>query len=227
MKKIILSIALLVTISTAFTQNVGIGTTVPNPSAALEIKADSKGLLIPRVALTGNTDVTTVPSAATSLLVYNTATAGAAATAVTPGFYYWNSNNWLRLSPGSSGSSGGWSLNGNSGTNATNFIGTTDITPVRFRINNSPAGYMDLGGGTFFGLAAGMNNSGLSNAGFGGNALANNSTGKSNTAFGNTALPNNTTGNNNTAVGFHSSFFNTLGFSTRTIIIQGGITYCY
>ena len=63
---------------------VGIGTTTPAVSAQLEISSTSKGFLIPRVALTGTTDVVTISSPATSLLVYNTTVN----LYLTPGFYY-------------------------------------------------------------------------------------------------------------------------------------------
>jgi uncharacterized protein (TIGR02145 family) len=63
---------------------VGIGTTTPAASAQLEISSTSKGLLIPRVALTGTTDAVTISSPATSLLVYNTTVNSY----VTPGYYY-------------------------------------------------------------------------------------------------------------------------------------------
>jgi hypothetical protein len=69
-------------------QGIGISsaTIVPDPSSMLEIQASDKGLLIPRVALTGTGDVATIASPATSLLVYNTATAGD----VVEGYYYWD-----------------------------------------------------------------------------------------------------------------------------------------
>lgn len=58
---------------------------LPNPSAMLDVKNPNKGLLIPRVTLTGTTNVATIPSPATSLMVYNTTAAGAGGTAVIPG----------------------------------------------------------------------------------------------------------------------------------------------
>lgn len=69
-----------------FSQNVGINTTGANPnaSAMLDIESSNKGLLIPRIALTSTSDATTIPSPATSLLVYNTTTTGG----MTEGFYY-------------------------------------------------------------------------------------------------------------------------------------------
>ncbi|KQS26781.1 hypothetical protein ASG33_19705 [Dyadobacter sp. Leaf189] len=61
--------ALLATAS--FGQGVGINTTTPDPSAALDVQATDKGILIPRVSLQSVSDNTTVPTPATGLLVYN------------------------------------------------------------------------------------------------------------------------------------------------------------
>src|ERR1700738_3368559 len=80
---------------------VGIGTLTPNTSAMLDVSSTNKGLLIPRVALTGTTDVVTIPTPAVSLLVYNTATNGAGSTAVRPGYYYWNGTGWVVFISGS------------------------------------------------------------------------------------------------------------------------------
>ena len=112
----------------SFAQSVGINNdgSAPHASAMLDVRHPNKGLLVPRVTLTGTGDAVTIPSPATSLLVYNTATSGAGATAVTPGYYYWNGSAWLRLSTGpGAGSTEPWSLTGNAGTvDGTNFIGT-------------------------------------------------------------------------------------------------------
>jgi len=108
-------------------QNVGISTNgaTPNASAMLDVSSTDKGVLIPRVALSAtNSNSPIGASITTSLLVYNTATAGTAPNNVLPGFYYWDGSMWISF-----GGSGGkdWSLTGNSGTTAgTNFIGTTD-----------------------------------------------------------------------------------------------------
>lgn len=84
-KHVITGILLLAS-TFSYAQNVGINATgtAPDASAMLDVSATNKGLLIPRIALTGTTDATTIASPATSLLVYNTATAGS----VTPGYYY-------------------------------------------------------------------------------------------------------------------------------------------
>jgi len=114
-------------------QSVGIGTATPHPSARLHISDNARGLLIPNVALTATNVATPVTSPATSLLVYNTATAGTGATAVTPGFYYWDGSQWVRLADGGKA----WLLTGNAGTDpAVNFLGTTDNNPLRIRVNN-------------------------------------------------------------------------------------------
>jgi hypothetical protein len=122
-----------------YAQAIGIGSTAftPDPSAMLEIRADNKGLLIPLVALTGPTDATTIPNPATSLLVYNTNTAGG----LTPGYYYNAgtpaSPNWVPLLNGSSPSDV-WLTLGNAGTNpSTHFVGTTDNEDLVFRTNNT------------------------------------------------------------------------------------------
>ena len=67
MKKVLFLIIILIN----FVSNaqVGIGTTSPHPSAALEIETTNKGFLAPRVALTSNSDVTTIASPATGLMI--------------------------------------------------------------------------------------------------------------------------------------------------------------
>ena len=55
---------------------------------------------------------------ATSLLIYNTATAGAGKTAVTPGFYFYNGLAWSPLITSGAPAAGGWLTTGNAGTNA-------------------------------------------------------------------------------------------------------------
>ncbi|MBA6154215.1 hypothetical protein H3Z82_15925, partial [Gelidibacter gilvus] len=92
MKKLLL-LLILITGNFLFAQ-VGIGTDMPNPSTQLEIKSSNRGILIPQVPLTGNTDQTTITAGnLESLLVYNT---NSNAT-LTPGYYYWYQGSWNRL----------------------------------------------------------------------------------------------------------------------------------
>ena len=83
---LILALVVLLISNQSIAQNVGIGSTsfTPNTSAGLEIQFNNKGLLVPRIALTGVNDLTTIPSPATSLLVFNT-TVGSGLVA---GYYY-------------------------------------------------------------------------------------------------------------------------------------------
>ena len=123
-------------------QNIGINSTgaSPNSSAALDIDMNNKGLLIPRVALTGTGDNTTISSAATSLLIYNTATAGSSPTNVVPGYYWWNGSSWIPLGTNNTAASLAWSTTGNTGTTAgTNFIGTTDAVDWIVKTTNTQA----------------------------------------------------------------------------------------
>jgi Chaperone of endosialidase len=138
MKKLFLLIAILIASQFLTAQNVGINSTgaVPNASAMLDITSNNMGLLVPRLALTATNNAAPVAAPATSLLVYNTATAGVAPNNVTPGYYYWNGTAWVRFFTGNQ--SDDWTLLGNAGTNpATNFIGTTDNQNFVVRTNNT------------------------------------------------------------------------------------------
>src|SRR5690606_18008302 len=107
---------------------VGIGTTDPNPNALLDIDASTTpgGLLLPRMALTGTTSFAPMSANVEGMVVYNTATAGIAPNNVTPGYYYNDGSQWVRVADASTPSND-WSRSGNSGTTAgTNFLGTTD-----------------------------------------------------------------------------------------------------
>jgi hypothetical protein len=128
MKHIFLLVSTLIG-TQVFAQNVGINATgaAPVSSAALDVDMANKGILIPRVALTTTAAFAPVTgTATTSLLVYNTATAGAGATAVTPGYYYWDGAQWVRMIGGTNSywrvgtSAADVNQNG-----ATRFIGTT------------------------------------------------------------------------------------------------------
>lgn len=106
MKKysILYTVALLFLFNLSFSQ-VGIGTSTPNTVAALDLDVSAatskKGLLLPRVSLLHNKDVTTIPSPASGLVVFNLADAqlGTDATsAVTKNmFYFWNGTSWTDI----------------------------------------------------------------------------------------------------------------------------------
>ena len=225
--------ALFLTTSSMFGQNVGISTTgaVPDASAALDISFTNKGLLLPRLALSGTNVAAPVAAPATSLLVYNTATVGGA-NAVSPGFYYWNGTLWIRLSTGVfvdtddqqislsndtlfledggfvelASDTFNWRIIGNQGTNSsTHFLGTKDSVALTFRIFNIDKMRLE-GNGTLS-----MLNNGSSvfvGEGSGKNDdLSNNH----NVFIGFQVGNSNTTGSNNVAVGSNALFSNTVG----------------
>ncbi len=151
----------------AYSQNIGINSTgaAADASAALDVSTSNKGVLLPRVALTGTNDVTTVSSPATSLLVYNTASVSD----VTPGYYYYNGTVWVKLTDSGSNADDDWykvgttsaptSINDNVFTQGNVGIGVTNPSSkleVFGAVKSSSAnGYMsisDYGGGSNFGF---------------------------------------------------------------------------
>jgi Chaperone of endosialidase len=87
-------LVLIFEINTSQAQNVGIGTTTPHASAALDISSTNKGVLIPRVSFADRP-----ASPVAGLLIYQTD--------ADAGFYYYNGSNWLLLGNGTvNGTSG-------------------------------------------------------------------------------------------------------------------------
>lgn len=114
---------------------VGIGNTSPNANSLLEIGngTDTKGVLLPRVSLTGTNNPSPLSVDVEGMIVYNTNTNGTGATAVSSGFYFNNGSDWVRLA-----NNDDWKLTGNAGTVAgTNFIGTTDSQNLIFKTDGS------------------------------------------------------------------------------------------
>lgn len=139
MKKLLTLCLVIATADLAHAQNIGINANgvAPNASALLDIDAaalpaaQKRGLLIPRVALTAANAAAPVVGPATSLLVYNTATAGVAPNAVSPGFYYWNGAIWTRLFT----TGDAWQTTGNTLT-GTEIFGSVNSQAVKFYSNN-------------------------------------------------------------------------------------------
>jgi hypothetical protein len=123
MKKITLTFLFFQICNTAFNQ-VAIGTNSPVASAKLQVDATNKGFLPPRVTLTGTGDASTISSPATGLMVFNTATAGSGATAVTPGIYYYDGAKWQRVINQQPDATVEFSVNADPNTAGTTFSGT-------------------------------------------------------------------------------------------------------
>jgi hypothetical protein len=220
--KVALSNSLVLGGTGANAVNVGIGTTSPNAAAVLDISAiTTKGIYPTQVALTAANAASPLTLPPTSLLVYNTATAGSSPNNVTPGYYY-NAGtttvpNWFRLFSGNNNSSDAWLTTGNRGATAgTNFIGTIDNNNLIFKVNNTFSGEIDDQSGTgnlFLGYSAGIVNTGTYNTFLGFGAGENNISGYNNTATGNYALQGNNSGHENTADGFQALLNNTNGYN--------------
>jgi trimeric autotransporter adhesin len=228
-QKLMTILSLVVTISTtAFSQSVGINSTgtEPNSSSMLDVVSTTKGILIPRLALTAlNSNSPVGASIATSLLVYNTATAGTAPNNVVPGFYFWNGTKWVALT-GSGGMD--WGITGNAGTSsASNFIGTTDAQPLVFKTNNIKAGQLEhdiFTANTAMGFRALLTNAASYNTAFGFEALKNNTYAGSNTALGSYAMESQSFANanavwhtHNVAIGLYSLWRNQPTTATNAV----------
>ncbi len=114
--------------SFAFSQ-VGIGTTMPNTNSILELLATNKGLLLPRVALTGTANAAPLAAHVEGMNVYNTATAGD----VTPGMYVNNGTGWVRSTSSN--------IYANDGTLAGNRTVTQDAFSLDFSGGNIVDGF--------------------------------------------------------------------------------------
>lgn len=139
---------------------VGVGITAPE--AELDITSTTRGLLIPRVALTSlaveapvtNPQGGGIPE---STLIYHDGS-----NAITAGFYYWDGSQWVLLTTGESSD---WTILGNTGTNpSTNFIGTTDAQDFVIRTNNTEKARILSGGNLGVGIAAPTAKTHISNA---------------------------------------------------------------
>jgi len=135
------------------------------------------------------------------------------------------SNHYLGYTDGGGGGGGGgWELTGNSGVTASNFIGTLNNAPLKFKVGNVNAGQIDTAvrWNNFYGLHAGdstgvLSANGIGNNGFGAFALRNNTTGTGNVGIGHQALEFNTTGSSNSALGLSALYSNTIGIANTGI----------
>ena len=177
-------------------QSVAINTdgSTANTSAILDVKSNTKGILIPRMS---KAERTSIASPATGLMVFQH-------TPDSLGFYYYDGSQWSWVAAiNGNADTLAWKRSGNASTNpVTHFIGTTDNKPLHFRVNNTRAGFID---NTSYNLSLGYS------------GFLNNSTGTHNTAIGFQSLQTNTTGNYNTAIGAFSSFSNASGIRNTAI----------
>jgi trimeric autotransporter adhesin len=218
-KSIGLTAAFSVAMLFSFAQSVGVGTSTPHTSAQIDISSTNKGLLIPRMS-TANINAIVQP--AKGLMVLDTVT------------------NQLLVNMGTGAApswqtvvaKSGWALTGNTGTDPANqYLGTTDMTPLRFRTNNFQSGEVNPDNGNVFlgyrtgsvspttattnsvaigkrALGQGRYQDGIVAIGdsalFANGDFPNSSGGQGNTGVGSKSLQNNSSGRWNTALGFET-----------------------
>jgi hypothetical protein len=200
MTKFFSALLIVVFLVSCLTAQIGINTTSPDPSAALDVTATDKGLLIPRVAL-----ASAIPSPAEGLMVYQTT--------APKGFYYFNGTVWTNLSGGTDselekitegGNTGHRILGrdpdnyGDIGSNAIDlsFSNLVTITGGATGINSTAMGYNTTASGnysTVLGLQTTA--SGYISTAMGNNTI---SSGASSTAMGNNTI---SSGSSSTAMG--------------------------
>ena len=144
MKKILLTaiIAFAALTSTQTFAQQGFGTNTPDKSSAVDIVSTKRGLLIPRLDLTSTTSAGPVTNPAQSLLVYNKNTAAD----VTPGFYYWENNKWVRVM--SSNIAKTSSVIAGTTTHVTSAVSANDTnnTEYKVEVNESALKLQNIGG---------------------------------------------------------------------------------
>ena len=218
MRILILLVSLSIYSISASAQAIGIGTTNPHHSSALDISSITSGLLIPRMSLEQRN---AIPTPAKGLIVF----------IVTDSSLYYFDGIWKRLVP--AGES--WSINGNNlQSSDSSFIGTTNAAPLRFKVNNQNSGLIDsfntsLGFKSLFSNTTGFaniafgkwalrdNTSGYSNVAIGLSTLLRNTVGTINTAVGNLSLAQNLTGDRNVSIGNEAMYNNKSGYNNTAV----------
>jgi len=93
LKKIFLTIAVLLGFLTTAQVKIGDNVISLNSSSLLELESTTKGVLFPRVALTNTTSYTPLSAHVAGMTIYNTAAGGD----VTPGMYTNDGTKWVKL----------------------------------------------------------------------------------------------------------------------------------
>ena len=221
MKKNLL-IVLTLFCGTVFAQkleNVGIGTLKPDPSALLDLNSTSKGLLLPRMT---QAQRNAIQKPAAGLIVFQTDQS--------VGVYTFDGTTWQsNAKTDAVNTPGAWPLQGAT-VDGTDFIGTLNDMPLKFKVFNQNAGLIDpvdgntgIGFLTLTGVTTGKYNTaigmtamrylstGTNNVGVGVSSLLNNLGGNNNVSVGPFAMISNTNGSFNTSVGSSSLYSNISG----------------
>lgn len=89
-------------------QKIGDNPTIIDANAALQVDSASKGFLLPRLTLTATNNVAPLTAHVAGMTVYNTAIAGSAPNNVTPGYYYNDGTQWVRIATGADAKTEPW-----------------------------------------------------------------------------------------------------------------------
>ena len=89
-------------------QKIGDNPTIINANAALQVDSASKGFLLPRLTLTATNNFAPLTAHVAGMTVYNTATTGTAPNNVTPGYYYNDGTQWVRIATGADAKTEPW-----------------------------------------------------------------------------------------------------------------------
>jgi len=131
-----------------------------NTDALIDMQSTSRGLLLPRVELTSTAATAPLATHTAGMVVYNTVSAGSGGTAVSPGYYYNDGTQWVKI--GAAAAISAWGQYGNAGTNpTTNWIGTNDAADFVTKTNGTERLRVTNGGkllvGTSTSLTGGTN----------------------------------------------------------------------
>lgn len=203
----------LFALSISISAQVGIGTSTPDASAALDVTATNKGLLIPRVEL-----ASAIPSPAAGLMVHQT-TAPA-------GFYYYNGTAWTMIgAQGPAGPTGATGATGPAGPAGQGVPtgGTADQVLAKINGDDYNTQWVTAGSGSGDDLG---NHTATQNLAMGGNNItgANNLTATGTATLGGNTYP--------TATGTNGQVLSTDGAGTLSwgsvggsgVVFQGFIT---
>jgi trimeric autotransporter adhesin len=129
MKKFLLILLIMATITVSAQVKIGNNVTTIDPSSLFELESTTQGLLIPRMT---TAQITAIASPATGMQVFNSTTNCLQINEGTPGTPTWN------CVGKTAAAATAWQTTGNTGTTAgTNFIGTTDGADLVIKTNNT------------------------------------------------------------------------------------------
>src|SRR5690606_32363798 len=157
-------LTLVVTVSSQVSAQVKVGDNPQNVNsdAVLEIESTNKGMILPRIALEATTSANPMSAHVEGMTIYNTATAGTGATAVTPGYYYNDGAKWVRVATGADAKNEPWFIQNTSdeatanndniyqqGKVAVGFSNTDAVSGKQFEVKGDMKAVYDNGAGTY------------------------------------------------------------------------------